>query len=102
MLLFGYIIYKLRLTLLLTQWIQRKVFPWKLKEMGDQILFVLDFFSASVAHIYIEGNNVADAMANLGASKHNLCYLRSQDLPPQTFKAWVGGALHLPNWRFQR
>jgi len=42
-----------------------KIVPWSLRNRWDNCLFLLSSFNFSVTHIYMEGNQCADQLANL-------------------------------------
>lgn len=75
-----------------------KIVPWSLRNRWDNCLHLLSMFRFNVTHIYREGNQCADKLANIGLSLSSHFWFPT--IPSQIQADYVKDRLGLPNFRF--
>lgn len=75
-----------------------KIVPWSLRNRWDNCLHLLSNFSFIVTHIYREGNQCADSLANIGLALSSHFWYSS--VPSQVYAEFVWNKLGYPNFRF--
>ena len=75
-----------------------KIVPWSLRNRWDNCMHWLSMFRFNVTHLYIEGNQCADKLANIGMTLSSHFWFTS--VPAQLQADYVRNKLGLANFRF--
>jgi ribonuclease HI len=76
----------------------KTVIPWAVRNRWENCLLMITQMNFMISHIYREGNDIADSLANVGNSIDNVLYFNEP--PSCILNSLYRNKLGLPSYRF--